>query len=125
MIAAIELPAKCPKCFGDGCGDCDGGQIVVRLPADDWYTRHCTNQRCGFDNGACQGVSLYDLSDATCVMCGSGSLVWLPECEASFNSPWQANLAHLPFAQYLLKLYERPEINLPSLGAERKPPLLE
>ena len=91
-----ELLTKCPKC--------KDGQIIVTLPADDWYTMHCTNPQCGFDNGGCQGASLHDLVGATCVMCGSGSLVWLPACEASADSPWQTNLAHLPFAQYLLKL---------------------
>lgn len=110
------LPAKCPRCKGNGriemlehCQMCKGkGTIEVTLPADDWYTRHCTNPLCGFDNGMCQGDRLdysREHGGTECFMCKTGKWVWLPICESEVNPPWLEH-QHSPFADYQRRMYE-------------------
>ena len=94
------IPAKCPHCFGSGCDKCVDGEITVTIPEDDWYSRHCTNPLCGFDNGGCQGSMLYDLKDQTCVMCDHSEVVWIPMCEEDLDPPWLVH-QHGDFANYL------------------------
>lgn len=94
-----ELQAKCPHCFGSGCGKCVDGKITVTMPEDDWYTMHCTNPLCGFDNGGCQGSALQDIS-RNCVMCDHEEVVWIPDCESELEPPWMI-YQHGEFANYL------------------------
>lgn len=98
----IELPAKCPHC-DSGCEKCVDGKIVVNMPEDDWYTRHCLNPLCGFDNGGCQGSALRE-ENLPCVMCGHSDVAWIPMCESSPDPPWKINQAETPMAKYLIAI---------------------
>lgn len=97
------LKAKCPHCR-DGCEKCDGGFWDVTMPEDDWYTTHCLNPLCGFDNGGSQGSRLRDRTEP-CVMCRHPETVWIPMCESIDNPPWMTHQKDNPFAQYLIALY--------------------
>lgn len=101
-----EFPAMCPHCGGAGCDKCTDGRITVTMPEDDWYTQHCLNPYCGFDNGGCQGGSLgrRDL-DQPCVMCGEIGSEWIPMCESLDDPPWMEFQAALPFAKHLIAVY--------------------
>lgn len=104
----MELPAKCPHCGGKGCDKCVDGQITVTMPEDDWYTRHCTNPLCGWDNGGCQGNRLYD-DPAPCMICGETDVVWIPMCDSESDPPWKTHQQDKQFARYLIALEQMPE----------------
>lgn len=102
----MQMPAKCPQCFGEAkeCGRCGGsGTIDVTLPEGDWYTQHCNNADCGFDNGGCQGSSLGAIT-FPCVMCGSEDVVWMPMCDSDPDTAWKRTKPNPIFAEYLLAL---------------------
>lgn len=97
-----EMQAKCPHCFGPGCNKCVDGKITVKVPEDDWYTRHCTNPLCGFDNGGCQGDALGEIV-SECHMCDHEEVVWIPMCESESDPPWMIH-QHGDFANFLREL---------------------
>lgn len=98
----MKLKAKCPHCQS-GCDKCTDGFTTVEFPEGDWYTRHCTNPLCGFDNGGCQGAYLYEGLEP-CLMCQHHETVWVPLCESLGNPPWQTHQTDKPFARYLMAL---------------------
>ena len=96
------MRAKCPKCV-DGCVGCDGGYVELSVAEGEWYTRHCTNEECGFDNGACHEDFLDD-ELGCCVMCGKGGVEWMLLSESDQeNAAWR-NRQLNSFGRYLLDL---------------------
>jgi hypothetical protein len=71
------MKAKCPKCFGKNpdCETCNDGFINVGIAEGAMYTRKCTSNECGFENGMrIVGEGLPPLSvdlggPKTCIMC--------------------------------------------------------
>lgn len=69
------MKAKCPHCQS-GCDRCDGGFFDVEFADGSVYTRACTNEACGFENGG--RISQTPLSGdcgMPCVRCASPA-VW-------------------------------------------------
>jgi hypothetical protein len=86
----MEFPAKCPRCDDGSCGKCDdNNQIAVTLDENDtYYTEHCLNPDCGFDNGGCSSRFLDRRDCRPCIMCKHPETTMIPMCESSENPPW-------------------------------------
>lgn len=96
--------AMCPHCGGEGCKRCENkGTREARFAEGDWYTRHCTNPECGFNNGGRivpagthpddpgnEHPGDYD-GDDKCVVCGEQTAKWVPYFEAPESDAWVKN----------------------------------
>ena len=74
-----KMLAMCPHCGGQGCEKCgDTGKIGVSFSSGAFFTRHCADPYCGFDNGGRivkEGMVLEDVRKK-CVVCGKETVVW-------------------------------------------------
>lgn len=94
--------AMCPHCGGKGCKRCENkGTREARFAEGDWYTRHCTNPECGFNNGGRivpAGTHPDDHDhpgdyegDDKCVVCGERTVKWVLYQDAPESDAWIKN----------------------------------
>ncbi len=90
------MKIQCPNCHGEGCKRCEDTDYMEGSFAEgDWYTRHCPNEECGFNNGG--RIVPYGIQPVEdewdkdgCVVCG-GPIKYMLMSEAPESDAWQRN----------------------------------
>ena len=97
----MHFPAKCPHCGGDGCLECQGtGKIAAELKEDvQYYTQHCLNPLCGFDNGGSTHAGGFGTGEP-CIMCDHPETTWIKMEESLADPPWKTHQMHRDLAKY-------------------------